>query len=254
MRRTFPFVLVVVLGLGACAASSTGATATPRADPSIGGLDDAIDRYKEERYAEAAWGFSEIAAGRLPGDPQVAMFWLGKACYHLDDHRQAAAIFAAIAAAPEHPSHLLNLAWLVQLRAIHPEDRELLRAFGGYDLEVLEHPDYVFVADELRVAFAAHRFAAGDVESAYALAARVAPEEDAYAESQLIAGLAADKLGRRHEAVRRLKEAAKEPAKPTKAQAQARGGSVASSRAAARARIRAQARRELERRGVPIDA
>lgn len=247
-----------VLGLGpsACASASgpaeaMDAAAVPLADPSIRGLDDAIARYKAERYAEAAWGFSEVAAGRLPGDPQVAELWLGKAYFRLDDHRRAAAIFTAIAAAPGHPSHLVNLAWLVQLRALHPEDPGLLRAFGGYDLEVVEEPDFAAIADELRVAFAAYRFAAGDVGSAYALAAAIAPEEDAYAESQLIAGLAAERLGRREEALRRLTVAAAEPPKPARAR---RRRLSASPREAAQAKIRARARRELERRGAPLDA
>ncbi|MCA9634728.1 MAG: hypothetical protein KC420_01700 [Myxococcales bacterium] len=251
-------VFALALAFAACALppppQAPREAVSPRPDPSIRSLDDAIERYKAELYAEAAWGCAEVAAGRLAGDPQLAAFWLAKSYFRLEDHRRAAAILKAIAAEPEHPAYLLSLPWLFQLHLEDLDDRQVLQAIGSYDLSVLEHPDLIDMADDFRVAFAAYRLSVGDIQVAYALAADVGADAFSFAESQLIAGLAVDRMGRRQEAIARLQAAAREPPKPPRRvqRRQRRRGYTPSRTESAEAEVRARARHELALRGAPM--
>lgn len=209
-RRPRVAALVWTLLFAACVTGppSVPSPHAPRADPSIRSIEDAIVNYKSERYSEAAWGFAEIVNGRIPGDRQQAAFWLAKSFIKLGDYERAIALFSAIAGDHRHPFYELTLPWLAHLRVRHPGDPRIDWAIGGYPLSILEREELVEVVDDLRVAFAAHRLRIGDVNAAWSLAAGVPTGAGAHREAQLLAGLAADRLGRRAEAVARLEVAA----------------------------------------------
>lgn len=200
--------LLLAACVTAAGAPSAGSPRAPRPDPSVRSVEDAIDEYKRERYPEAAWGFAEVVAGRVPGDRPQAAFWLAKSFIRLDDHERAITLLTAIAGDPGHAFRELSLPWLLYLRVRHPDDPRLDRAIAAYPLSILEREELVEVADDLRVALASHRLRSGDGSGAWSMAATVPPGTDAHREAQLIAGLAAARLGRHVEAVARFKVAA----------------------------------------------
>lgn len=241
-----PLALALLL---ACASRIPEPTASrepgvPRRDSGIRSLDEAIGRYKSERYAEATWGFREIAAGRIEGDPRKAEFWLAKGYFRLDDHARAIAILVAIAGDPEHPFYVHALPWLAHLREYHPDDARVMRAIASYPLSILDEADLREVQGDLRLAFAIHRLRSGDPGGAWEFASAVSSGSDAYREAQLIAGLAADRLGQRAQAIAHLQIAATSPERTR------RRRQVLTPRQALEESVRARARRELEHHGV----
>ncbi len=200
--------------------------------------------YKSEDYAAAAWVFEQLVAGAADGDRERAQFWLGKSYFQLDDFDQATQVFLSIVAAPEHEHRTMVFAWLLALRRERPDDVELLRTIGEHGEALLEDEMLVAVRDQLLVALGEHRLRTGQPALALAVLQQVTEGWGSYGEAQLFAGLSAERLGRREEAIERLSVAATWGA-PTRRER--RKGQVD----AYEERVRRRAARELERLGQP---
>ena len=147
-------------------------------------------------------------AGAADGDREQAQLWLGKSYFQLDDFDRATQVFLSIVAAPEHEHRTMAFAWLLALRRERPDDVELLRTIGEHGEALLEDERLVAVRDQILVALGEHRLRTGQPALALAVLQQVPEGWGSYGEAQLFAGLSAERLGRREEAIERLSVAA----------------------------------------------
>jgi tetratricopeptide (TPR) repeat protein len=200
--------------------------------------------YKSEDYAAAAWVFEQLVAGAADGDREQAQFWLGKSYFQLEDFERATRVFLSIVAAPEHEHRTMAFPWLLALRRERPGDVVLLRTIGEHGEALLEDEMFAAIRDQVLIAVGEDRLRTGHTVEALALLQQVPEAYASYGEAQLLAGLAAERLGRQAEAIERLSVAATRGA-PTRREQ--REGQVD----AYEERVRRRAARELERLGQP---
>jgi tetratricopeptide (TPR) repeat protein len=203
-------------------------------------------RYKAEDYAAAAWVFEQLVAGAADGDRARAQFWLGKSYFQLEDFEKATGVFLSIVRGQDQEYRTQAFAWLLTLRRERPEDVELLRTIGEEGEALVDDELLVAVRDPLLVALGDHLLRTGRPAEALRWLQQVPEGPDAYGEAQLLAGLAAERLGRRAEAIERLSVAATLGA-PTRRER--RKGEFD----AYEERVRERAAKELERLGQPLD-
>jgi len=199
--------------------------------------------YKREDYPAAAWVFERLVEGAEGEERAGAEFWLGKSYFQLDDFERATRVFLTIVRTREHEHRMLAFAWLVALRKERPDDVELQQAIGDEGEALLEEESLVQLRDPILVALGEHRLRTGRPAEALALLEQVPAQSSSYGEAQLFAGLAAERLARRSEAIARLSEAATRGA-PTRRER--RKGEVDPYEE----RVRQRAARELERLGA----
>jgi Flp pilus assembly protein TadD len=222
------------------------ASAGPRAPEPVAGtpsheLGQAL--YKQEDYPAAAWVFERVIEGAQGEDRAHAEFWLGKSYFQLDDFERATQVFLAIVRAQGHEHRMVAFAWLVTLRKEQPDDGELLRAIGDEGEVLLVEESLTAMRDPILIALGEHRLRTGRPADAVMLLQQVPEASPSYGEAQLFAGLAAERLGRRAEAIDRLFVAATRGA-PTRRER--RKGQVDPYEE----RVRQRATRELERLGA----
>ena len=92
---TRALVIVSLVFAGACRKNASSPSEPQQPRPVSGPCSqlDAEDLYRAEAYAEAAWMFAEVLAGRCPrqtDNPEQRLeFWLAKSRHQIADYRGA---------------------------------------------------------------------------------------------------------------------------------------------------------------------
>lgn len=152
----------------------------PRPPPGPPPLDQygAEELYKDQRFAEAAWVFAEIVAGRLSTSVSVpqAEYWLGKSLYQLGDYPRSLEVFSKIARDEDHEYRLVTLAWLATLTRQLPD--QALEAMLHVPISMIDDENLVEIRDHLAYLYGAWHVQHGDHELGVRLLDEVPPNSD----------------------------------------------------------------------------
>ncbi|MEM9193225.1 MAG: hypothetical protein AAGF12_28885 [Myxococcota bacterium] len=183
--------------------------APPAEGPPSEALANALRRYQQTAYAEAAVQFQRVVEGETqdaPANVQKAQFFLGKCLYHLRFYQSALAMFDAIGDGGQ--SHLYfdqTLQWLAQLASQLPEPAGIIEKIGRYGVEQLEQfntPDSAALYSHLLYLMGRYKYQQGGFEEAIQLFGRVADESEFYVQAKFFEGISYVRMRRAQPAIR----------------------------------------------------
>lgn len=158
--------------------------ALPAGAPNPVTMSWALREYDNERYAEAAAGFAQIAAGKSKEPDLIvrrAEFFLGKSCFNLKRYPESQAAFAKVVQSGRgHPYFDKTLQWLAGLTRFLPASSGLLGLIGKYDKKDLEQPALEAARDELSYLMGQARSEQGNPQEARELLGKIPPASPFY--------------------------------------------------------------------------
>lgn len=183
--------------------------APPAEGPPSEALANALRRYQQTAYAEAAVQFQRVVEGETqdaPANVQKAQFFLGKCLYHLRFYQSALAIFREIGEAGQ--SHLYfdqTLQWLAQLASQLPEPAGMIGDVGRYGAEQLEQFNTAETRElyfHLLYLMGRYKYGQGEFEPAIELFGRVNAESPHFVQAKFFEGISYVRMRRAQPAIR----------------------------------------------------
>ncbi len=145
---------------------------------------------EQEKYADAAIVFFDVANGDKSGDIPRAQYWLGKALFKLGMYGAALASFDGIVSGgANHPYHQLTLPWLASLSRMLPETAGVLEKIGTYAPSELETEKFDAIRPELYYLLGRYYYQIGDLGQAIALFKLVGEDSEFYIPAQFFNGV-----------------------------------------------------------------
>lgn len=145
---------------------------------------------EQEKYADAAIVFFDVANGDKSGDIPRAQYWLGKALFKLGMYGAALASFDGIVSGgANHPYHQLTLPWLASLSRMLPETAGVLEKIGTYAPAELETEKFDAIRPELYYLLGRYYYQIGDLGQAIALFKLVGEDSEFYIPAQFFNGV-----------------------------------------------------------------